>query len=230
MIPALEARARAARIDLAIIPPDAGIAAEIARLRQAVGARAAELVRPGETIILGEGAATLAMARALRRRAEAGGLAALTVVTNALDVLAALGGTPGLRVILTSGEHQADGNCLVGPSLGALFERMRGDAAYLSVDGLTARFGLSAADERRALAGSRLAAAAGRCVALADHTAIGGDATYRIARIDDVHAVITDDGALPADRQSLREAGAEVLIADATDDPGPGRAPRAQDA
>ncbi|MEM1432134.1 MAG: substrate-binding domain-containing protein [Pseudomonadota bacterium] len=230
MIPAMDARARAAGLDLVVSPPDAEIEAEIARLRLSVGARAAALVRSGETIILGEGAATQGMAEALARRAASGALADLTVVTNALDVLSALEGAPGIRVLLTSGEYQRNGNCLVGPSLGALFERMRGDVAYLSTAGITARFGLSATDERLALAGTRLAGAAHRCVALADHTAIGGDATYRVTRIEDVDAVVTDDGALPADRQSLREAGVEVLIADATEDGRNARMPRAQDA
>jgi len=45
---------------------------------------------------------------------------------------------------MTSGEYQAKDRCLVGPSLGALFETMRVDRAFLSVDGISARFGASA--------------------------------------------------------------------------------------
>ena len=76
----------------------------------------------------------------------------ITVVTNSFDIMERLNGTPGVKVILTSGEYHARHRCLVGPSLGALFETLRVDKAFLSVDGVTARFGASSADERLALA------------------------------------------------------------------------------
>ncbi|QLQ17914.1 MAG: DeoR/GlpR transcriptional regulator [Exiguobacterium profundum] len=166
-------------------------------------------------MVLGEGEATLALASEIRRIAfaETGRLSALTVITNSLDILHRLEGTPGIRTLLTSGEYQASDRCLVGPSLGALFERMRADRAFLSVAGLSPRFGASASDERLALAASRLGGAARRVVALADHTLVGAEANHRICRIEDVHVVITDDGTMAADRQTLRAAGIEVLVA-----------------
>lgn len=222
MIQSMQARAAEYGFDLAVSPPHQGIAAEIARLRREVAGAAADRVRPGQTIILGDGDATRFLADDLRRLAfeTEGRLAGVTVITNALDVLFKLEDAPQLKVILTSGEYQKADRCLVGPSLGALFERMRADVAFLSVAGVTPGFGISALDERLALAGSRMVSAARRTIALADHTAVGADANHRIARPGEFHELITDDGALPADRQSLRAAGVEVLIAgEAIEDP-----------
>ncbi len=215
MILAMQARASAYGFELVVSPPLQSIAAEISRLRAEIAAAAAEGLVAGETIVIGEGEATLCLAGEIRRIAfdDPTRLAGLTVITNALDALHRLDGAPGIKTILTSGEYQSADRCLVGPSLGALFERLRADRAFLSVGGVSTRFGISSMDERLALAGSRFVGAARRTVVLADHTQIGSDANHRIARIDDIHEVITDDGAVPADRQSLRTAGVDVLVA-----------------
>ncbi|ROU02608.1 substrate-binding domain-containing protein [Histidinibacterium lentulum] len=221
MIQAMTARAEHYGASLKVSPPHKGIAAEISRLRAEIAAAAAGRIRPGQTVILGEGEATACLAAELRRRAAEApdSLKGVTVITNALDVLHRLETAQPLKVILTSGEYQKADRCLVGPSLGALFERMRADIAFLSVAGVSSEFGISSLDERLALAGSRFIDAARRTVALADHTAIGADANHRIARPSDFHEVMTDDGALPADRQRLRAAGIDVTIAgDATDE------------
>ena len=150
----------------------------------------------------------------------------LTVITNALDVLERLSGAARVKTILTSGEYQAADRCLVGPSLDALFELMRADKAFLSVAGISARFGVSALDERLALAGTRFMRAAKTVIAMADHTLLGTDANHRIGRIEAVDEVITDDGSLPAERLALRSAGVEVLVAsDEEDSDGPNVSP-----
>lgn len=215
MIQSMQSRANDYGFDLAVSPPHQGIAAEIARLRREVAHAAVDRIRPGQTIILGEGDATRYLAEELHRLAydDDRRVAGITVITNALDVLSQLEDAPHLKVILTSGEYQKADRCLVGPSVGALFERMRADLTFLSVAGVSPGFGLSALDERLALAGSRMASAARRTIALADHTLVGADANHLVARPGEFHELITDDGALPADRQSLRNAGVEVLVA-----------------
>jgi len=231
LIQAMRTRAAEFGIELVVSPPHKGIAAEMSRLRRQIAGIAVERLAPGETIILGEGEATGYLAEELRRVCfeKPTRLSDVTVITNSLDVLFTLDDAPHLKVILTSGEYQQADRCLVGPSLGALFDRMRADTAFLSVAGVSPEFGISAVDERRALAGSRFVDAARRVVALADNAAMGTDANHRIAPTRDVDEVITDDGALPADRQKLRIAGVDVLIAgEAGDDTPHQSAPRTQ--
>jgi DeoR/GlpR family transcriptional regulator of sugar metabolism len=215
MIPAMQARAAELRLEVIVTAPHHGISAEISRLRMEIARLGASILSAGETIVLGEGEATLCLASEIRRIAfsDSTRLAGLTVITNSLDILHRLEGSPGIKTLLTSGEYQAADRCLVGPSLGALFERVRADRAFLSVAGISPRFGASAIDERLALAASRLGGAARRVVALADHTLVGAEANHRICRIEDIHLVITDDGTMAGDRQSLRAAGIEVLVA-----------------
>ncbi|MEP3278036.1 MAG: substrate-binding domain-containing protein [Stappiaceae bacterium] len=223
MINAMRDRSAKYGIELKIIPPHHGIAAEVTRIREEIAQVAARRVVGGQTIIVGHGETSLLLAVELRRAAfeNASRLDGLTVITNALDVLTQLSDVPGIKTILTSGQLQAEDRCLVGPSLGALFERMRADTAFLSVNGVTPDFGLSSADERLALAGSRFAQAARHVVALADHVAVGADSTHRIIRPDEYHELITDEGTPPVERQRFRNSGVEVIVANDSEDLSP---------
>lgn len=215
MIASMQSRAEKYDLELIVTPPHQGIAAEITRLQQEIARAAMHRIYPGQVIVIGEGQITLIMARELRRLAFANDVRVqgLTVVTNALDVLHCLDDAPSLKVILTSGEYQSADRCLVGPSLSALFDRIRPNCAFLSIAGATPEFGISALDERRALAGQRFIQASARTIALADNTIIGSDANHRISKIANIYELITDDGALVADRQSFRSAGVKVSIA-----------------
>lgn len=215
MASAMLARCQAYGATLVISPPHHGISAEIARLRREIAQTAAQLLRPGMVIALNDGQANLFLAEELRniaaRKPEQ--LQGVTIVTNSLDVLHALEDVSIVKVILTAGEYQKADRCLVGPSLGAIFEQVRPHLAFIAVDGVTPGFGLSSLDERRALAARRLINAAEISIVLADSVALGSDANHRIAGISQIKSVLTDDGALPEDRQRFRSVGVDVLIA-----------------
>ena len=220
LIHAMEARCADYGLQLVVASPYQGISRELSRLRRMIARAAIQRINPGDAIIIGEGEVGVLLASEIKQLANAGDqrVDGLTVITNALDVLERLSGAARVKTILTSGEYQAADRCLVGPSLDALFELMRADKAFLSVAGISARFGVSAVDERLALAGTRFMRAAKTVIAMADHTLLGTDANHRIGRIEAVDEVITDDGSLPAERLALRSVGVEVLVASDEED------------
>lgn len=195
-------------LELRVVAPSAGIAREIEALRRSIASAAAARVLPGETVLINAGAMAIPLAESLAGRAD------ITIVTNAFDVLHLLAGKGGPKVILTSGEYQARDRCLVGPSLGALFETLRVDKAFISVDGVSSRFGASAGDERLALAARRFVAASRQVFVLADHSLVGVEANHRIAPPAQLGELITDSGSLPADRLACAAAGMRVTLAD----------------
>lgn len=207
MIRAMRRRTDALGYELRVAAPQAGIAREIEALRRMIAHVAAHKIAPGDIVAVNAGETGLMLAQ------ELAAIRDITVVTNSLDVMERLVGAAP-KVILTSGEFYPKFRCLVGPSLGALFETLRVDKAFLSVDGITARFGPSAADERLALAARRFADAARETFVLADHSIMGLDAANRIVPLRSVTEVITDSGSLPVDRLALAAAGAAVTIAD----------------
>ncbi|MGN6099689.1 MAG: substrate-binding domain-containing protein [Devosia sp.] len=210
---AMQKRAADLGLEVRISAPTAGIAREIEGLRRAIARLAGRRVNRGETILINAGVMALPMAESIDARGD------LTVVTNSFDVLKHLSGRAGgPKVILTSGEYQANDRCLVGPSLGALFETMRVDKAFLSVDGLSARFGASASDERLALAARRIVGASREVFVLADHSLIGVEANHRIVPAAELDELITDSGSLPADRMACASEGLRVTLADLPQD------------
>jgi DeoR/GlpR family transcriptional regulator of sugar metabolism len=211
MARAMERRADELGLELRVSAPTAEIAREIAALRRVIATVAARRIQPGDTVLINAGAMAMPLAEAMKD------LQGVTVVTNSFDVLHRLSGLAALKVILTSGEYQAKDRCLVGPSLGALFETLRVDKAFLSVDGISAKFGASMADERLALAARRFVDASREVIVLADHSLVGAEANHRIAPPRALHIVITDSGSLPSDRRACAEAGLRVVLADHED-------------
>jgi DeoR/GlpR family transcriptional regulator of sugar metabolism len=208
MARAMERRATELGLEVRMAAPSAGIAREIDALRHTIAGAAAARVRPGETVLINAGAMAVPLAESLAARRD------ITIVTNAFDVLHLLAAKGGPKVILTSGEYQVRDRCLVGPSLGALFETLRVDKAFLSVDGVSPRFGASAGDERLALAARRFVAASRKVFVLADHSLVGVEANHRIAPPAQLGELITDSGSLPADRMACAAAGMRVTLAD----------------
>jgi hypothetical protein len=176
MIQSMRQPADALTLELVVIPANKGILAEVTRLRQQIARAACAGLATGETILNGEGEATLLFTEEIRHTAlqDPERLAELSVITNSQDLLFKLENAPGLKTILTSGEYQTADRCLVGPSLGAIFERVCADLAYLVPGGLSPKFGWSSMSERFALAGSRLVDAARRTIVLANHTISSG--------------------------------------------------------
>jgi len=208
MIRSMEARCSQYGFELRVAPPQADIAEEISFVRRCIARAAAEKVSNGDTIAINAGEISLLMTDYLDHNLD------ITIITNSLEILERLTGRGRFKVILTSGEYQAKDRCMVGPSLGALFEMIRVDKAFLSVDGLSPRFGISSIDERMALAAHRFCSASRNVFVMADHSIFGAPANHRISPLSEITEIITDRGTLSSDRLALIEAGLKITLAD----------------
>lgn len=174
--------------------------ASIARL-------AVEMIRPGDSILLGPGTTTLALARLLVDFPE------LTVVTNSLLVAQALMGATRVEVILAGGTLRRSIHALVGPATEESVRSLRASQAFISGNGFTADRGLSTPSPLVAATDRAFASAAKQVVVLADHTKIGLDTMCQTVAADRVHVLITDAGADPAELAAIRLAGIDVRVA-----------------
>ena len=80
------------------------------KLKQAIGAAAANLVRNGETILLDTGTTIMELAKHLPKKID------LTVITNSVDITVRLAEYPGIRVIMPGGILRRNSLALVGRS------------------------------------------------------------------------------------------------------------------
>jgi DeoR/GlpR family transcriptional regulator of sugar metabolism len=182
-------------------------ASQAAAEKAAIARLALGLIRPGDSILLGPGTTTLALAGLLLDCPE------LTVVTNSLLVAQALMAAPRVEVIVTGGTLRRSIHALVGPAAEESLRALRATRAFISGNGLTAERGLSTPSQLVAASDRAMAAAAQQTVVLADHTKIGHDTMFQTVPASRIRTLVTDARADPAELDALRAAGVEVRVA-----------------
>ena len=175
--------------------------------KMAIAHLAASMIRPGDSIVLGPGTTTQALARLLVDFPE------LTVVTNSLLVAEALMPASHVEVIVTGGTLRRPIHALVGPATEESVRTLRASQAFISGNGLTAERGLSTPSPLVAAADRALAAAAQQTVVLVDHTKVGIETMCQTVPVDRISTLITDAGADVRQLDELRELDVAVLVA-----------------
>ncbi|MDP9208226.1 MAG: hypothetical protein M3O65_06945 [Actinomycetota bacterium] len=165
------------------------------------------MVQPGDSILLGPGRTTLALARLLAPLPE------LTVVTNSLPVAAALMQSPQVDVVMMGGNLRRSIQALVGPVTEQNAEGLRVSQVFLSGEGVTVERGLTTPNLFAAATDQALAAAARQVVVLADSAKIGKDTMCQTVACPDIDVLITDSGVDAEQLRRLREADLDVRVA-----------------
>lgn len=176
--------------------------------KAAIAELAAELVSPGDAVVLGAGTTTQALARRLVRLPE------LTVVTNSLLVAQALARSRGIEVIMPGGILRGAIFALVGSPAEQGIGGLRVQRAFLSGNGLSADHGLSTPNAAVAGVDRAMAAIAEEVVVMADHTKIGVNTMVQTVGPRDITHVVTDSRAPADELDRLRAVGAVVHLAD----------------
>lgn len=175
-------------------------------LKEAIGARAARLVKPGDNIIIDSGSTTMTLARHLRGHRD------VTVLTNGLNIAWELSSAPGIDLLLTGGLLRKQSLSLQGSQAEASLTPYGFDTLFLGVDGLDLQFGLTTHHEGEASLNHRMVEHARKVVVLTDASKFGRVSLHRIAQLDRVHTVITDAGISDEYREGLQRLNIEVIV------------------
>ncbi|OPG05170.1 DeoR/GlpR family DNA-binding transcription regulator [Microbispora sp. GKU 823] len=170
-----------------------------------IGELAAQLLRPGQTVVIDVGTTAVHVARAVPPSFRG------VVATCSLLVAAELAGRPGVEVLVAGGRvRQGDLAVSNAHTLG-FFQDLRADVAFLGSGGVDAEAGLTdyfldeVATKRVILANTA------RTYVLADSSKHGRVAAYRVCALDDLSGLITDGEPPSALASALVRAGAEVI-------------------
>jgi DeoR family transcriptional regulator of aga operon len=173
-----------------------------------IAEEAAALIRDGETIILDSGTTTAEIARRIRSLE----LKSINVITNALNIAALLIDTPSVRLIMPGGILRRESNSLSGPMAEAALEALQADRLYLGADGVDPKVGVMTPHLAEAQLNAKMIAIAREVVVVADSSKLMRRNVSLIARIDQLHMLITDRGAPEEAVQELRDRGVEVRL------------------
>ena len=174
--------------------------------KAAIGRAAASMVGSGDTIYLNGGTTTLQVFRALRAQE-------LNVITNHVGI-ALEAADREVEVLLLGGRYRPPSNSLVGPLATEALRRTHATKAFIGVEGVIAGSGLTTPVAAEAeIARLMIEQTRGRVIAVADHTKIGTVADFVITSLDQVDALVVDDGLTDEYRERLDAAGIEIVVA-----------------
>jgi len=179
-----------------------------AKEKEAIGKRAAALVRDGDVVILDVGSTTTEMAKALSP-----GLKDVVVITSALNIALLLEGHPGISVIVTGGRLRPLQHSLVNPFGTLLLEELNADKAFLGCNGVHPERGFTNTNLEEAEIKKAMVRAAREVYFLADHSKLLQVATAKIAPLSAAKALITDRKAGKEVLEALEKAGLAVEVA-----------------
>ena len=158
--------------------------------KMAIGARAASMVRNGQTVIIDVGSTTTEMTKALSPD-----LVRVVVITNGLNIALLLESFPGVSVIVTGGTLRPLQHSLVAPMGTLLLDQLKADVAFLGCNGVDPARGFTNSNIAEAEIKQAMVRSAGRTVFLADHDKIGEVASAFVTDVSGADLLITDDQA-----------------------------------
>jgi DeoR/GlpR family transcriptional regulator of sugar metabolism len=172
-----------------------------------IGTAAAALIDPGDTVFLNEGTTTLEVFRSIR-------VAPVKVVTNHV-ALAMEPEREGVEIILVGGRFRAVTRALVGPFASDTLGRVYANKAFLGVEGVSVKYGLTTPSlEEADVARLMVERTRGSVVVVADHTKLGVVGDFVTADLAHVDRLVTDAGIAPSYRSSFSAAGVAVTVVD----------------
>ena len=176
--------------------------------KQRIAAAAAGLIRDGETIILDSGTTTAEIARHIRTL----DLKSINVITNALNIAALLIDVPSVRLIVPGGILRRESNSLSGPMAESTLATLRANRLYLGADGVDPQIGVMTPHLAEAELNAKMIGISQQVVVVADSSKFARRNISLIARVEQLHMLITDRAAPQDAIEQLRQCGVEVRL------------------
>ena len=173
------------------------------RIAQCVAQRVPE----GSSLILNIGTTTEAVARAMLPRRG------LRVVTNNLNVAAILSDNPHCEVIVAGGIVRSRDRGVVGEATIDFIGQFNVDIGIIGISGIDADGSLRDFDYREVKVANTIIEHARQVWLVADHSKFNRDAMVRLAHLDQIDVLFTDQAVPASFVPILREANVEVVVA-----------------
>lgn len=174
--------------------------------KRAMAHRAASMVGDDMTVYLDAGTTLLAMVPHLLT------LERLTVVTNDFSTLAELVGAERFDVIHTGGLLDHRNRSSVGRLAAATMRQLNVDIAFLSSSSWDANRGITTPHEPKVDVKRAALAVAEQSVLVAGSIKYGLFATHRVAEVDELDMIVTDDALPEAAAAQIRDRDVELVV------------------
>ena len=176
------------------------------REKQTIAKVVADLIQPGETILLDGGTTTLEVARELVGKA-------LQVVTNSLPIANLLAQQPNIELILIGGYVYPKTGVALGPLAESALREVHVPRVIMGTGGITEK-GLFNSNTLLVECERLMLEAAKEVWVVADSSKFGKSALAHLCELSKVTRMIVDAGLSDSWREIIRGVGIELTIAD----------------
>ncbi|MFD7428677.1 DeoR/GlpR family DNA-binding transcription regulator [Streptomyces sp. NPDC059818] len=177
--------------------------------KQAMAARAAELVRDGMTVYLDAGTTLLAMVPLLVHHTS------LTVVTNDFTTVDALMAAPHLDIIHVGGQVEPSNRSSVGRLAATVLRQLALDMAFISTSSWDLLRGVTTPSEPKVEVKQAAMECTGSSVLVAGSSKFGTFGKYRVAPLNAFDTIISDSALADAAAEGVRASGTELHLVNA---------------
>jgi len=210
LIQGMRLRAKEFGIEVHINDASQDLAVSIDLARKAIAEAAADLINPGDSVIIDAGSSNLYLAEVVARRTDC----PVTVISHSLPVLNKLGTAKHINLIGIGGTLDRESQCFLGVQAEAAIDGLHADKAFLGVTGVSITYGITNANFTETEIKRHILKAAKEVIVLADSSKIGEVALARIAPISAFKKLVCDDQMTSQDRVAFTQAGIEIVIAE----------------
>jgi DeoR/GlpR family transcriptional regulator of sugar metabolism len=175
--------------------------------KRRIGARAATLVEDGDTIFVNSGTTATQVIRHIRDKRD------VTVITNNIGA-AQEAREHSFELLLLGGSFRSRANSVTGRFATEALRQVFASKAFIGVDGLSPKYGCTTPiDAEAEVARLMIERTHGSVIVVADHSKWGIVSNFEMARLDQIHLLVTDEGLNPTAQAELADRSIGVLIA-----------------
>ncbi|RKD32078.1 DeoR/GlpR family DNA-binding transcription regulator [Thermohalobacter berrensis] len=173
--------------------------------KEAIGKLAASLIEDGDTIAIDSGTTTLEIAKNIKAKN-------LTIVTNSLDIAYEIGKRSDIEVVITGGMMRWKTRAMVGPIADNTIKNLRVDKVFLGTNGICIKKGITTPNLIEAQTKRALLKIASQAIVVCDHTKFNQVSFAKIADINEVDIIITDNKLPSKLLDKYKEQDIEIMI------------------
>ncbi|RKT87109.1 DeoR family transcriptional regulator, glycerol-3-phosphate regulon repressor [Saccharopolyspora antimicrobica] len=173
--------------------------------KSVIGRMAAQLVQPGQTVVIDVGTTAVELARSIPKDFTG------VVATCSMRVATELADVPGVELHVSGGRMRRGDLALSGPVAHDFFQEIHADIAFLGSGGLAAGAGLTDFHLEECHARRAMIRNCAASYALVDSTKHQRVAPYRVAALDQLTGVVTDQEPPAELVRAIAEAGGRII-------------------
>jgi len=174
--------------------------------KKRIGAKAAELIQKGETVILDVGTTTIEIAKNLSNKKN------ITVITNGLNIATQLIKNRKIDIILSGGTFREVSMSLVGIFTEEFFKNIHVDKLFLSAGNVNINSGVTNTNIIEVPIKRAMIEVAEEVILTVTYNKIGKRSFAYVCPISAINKIITDKKAPEAEINAIRKKGIEVIM------------------